>query len=92
MFFFCIICIGASGHPQVSVSVPINIITTGGQTFAVASNIQGGIPTHLTSSNQMHIRQIAPNAATVVGQLQANNIAAQQIREFILDYSSVHNC
>lgn len=60
--------------------MPINIITTGGQTFAVASNIQGGIP---AQSNQMQIRPIAPNAATVVGQLQASSIAAQQqIRKY----------
>ena len=44
-------------------SIPINIITTGGQTFAVASNLQGGIPAQVS---QMQIRPIAPNAATVV--------------------------
>ena len=68
---------GAGGHPQ-EVSLPLNIITTGGQTFAVASNLQGGIP----QANQMQIRPIAPNAATVVGHL--NNIAAQQIRKLLL--------
>ena len=55
-------------------SIPINIITTGGQTFAVASNLQGGIPAQVS---QMQIRPIAPNAATVVSQHQGTT---QQIR------------
>lgn len=46
-------------------SIPINIITTGGQTFAVTSNLQGGIPAQV---GQMQIRPIAPNAAGVVSQ------------------------
>ncbi|XP_066935271.1 uncharacterized protein [Clytia hemisphaerica] len=56
--------LGAANHPDGMGSIPINIITTGGQTFAVASNISGGLPNQVSQ-----IRPIAPNAATVVSQL-----------------------
>lgn len=56
------------------------IIASGGQTYAVASNLQSiaqrqGLPV------QMQIRPITPNAAAVVNQIQANQLTAQQIRQ-----------
>lgn len=67
--------LGSAGHQDGIGTIPINIITTGGQTFAVASNLQGGIPAQVS---QMQIRPIAPNAGTVVSQLPGN--ASQQVR------------
>jgi len=67
---------GANHHQDGGIgNVPISIITTGGQTYAVAS--QGGVPT------QMQVRSIAPNAATVVNQLQTNQLAVQQVRNVV---------
>jgi len=59
---------------------PISIITTGGQTYALASNLQTGITSHGGVPTQMHIRSLAPNAAAVVNQLQATQLAVQQVR------------
>ena len=56
-------------------NVPISIITTGGQTYAVASNLHTGM--YSQGATAMQIRPIAPNAAAVV---QANSLSVQQIR------------
>lgn len=73
--------LGSATHHQDGIgNVPINIITTGGQTYAVASNLQAGVPSQNSVPAQMQIRSIAPNAATVVNQLQTNQVAVQQVR------------
>ncbi|XP_057306735.1 uncharacterized protein LOC130644951 [Hydractinia symbiolongicarpus] len=73
--------LGSATHHQDGIgNLPINIITTGGQTYAVASNLQVGVPSQNSVPAQMQIRSIAPNAATVVNQLQTNQVAVQQVR------------
>ena len=49
----------------------------GGQTYALASNLQAGVATN-SIPTQMQIRSLAPNAAAVVNQLNANQM--QQVR------------
>ena len=76
-----VLVVGSAAHHQEGIgNVPINIITTGGQTYAVASNLQSGIAAQSGVPSQIQIRSIAPNAATVVNQLQANHLTVQQIR------------
>ncbi|XP_047128927.1 transcription initiation factor TFIID subunit 12 isoform X1 [Hydra vulgaris] len=68
--------LGSMGRqPDGMGNVPISIITSGGQTYAVASNLHTGM--YSQGATAMQIRPIAPNAAAVV---QANSLSLQQIR------------